>query len=743
MKQFYFLTFLTFLFFGQSTFGQCEWDNNFTNFIPTSDGAILVGDPNPQVNDPNFYVVEYSTGSFSAGNGPNDPNVDFVTFTNDDLAADGQYELTGLEPGTLYYITIFIVCINEQELSPLQNPVNFVTLDSACPDPENLVSFDPTPDGFDVIGSPSELYSSYTVEVYGANNALIQIYTFTNDDLVDGVYSATGLDPLTLYTSVFYATCTDGSTTGNQENSFETIANIDCPEVYYAPYYNNFGSMNENGNNVSAVDIATFEQCNTLIDADEGVPVNLNSDRWGVFADFNNPGNVFAISFAVDANDFQTPTNPDQLFVMGPFDFTNESNLELSWKYSYYGSGNNEDTYSVYVSETSDYDEIISSTVSYSETITAATDGEFLPRSLDISEAAGGLRYISFRHHDSPNGFVIGIDDVTVGSCPMPQINFWQMGDNAVQFGGINNDQILAYQIEYSTSEFVPGDGSANVFEFDSFPGSLDGLETDTQYYFAIRSVCGEGSYSAWEGGPDAWSTTGGYCEPVPDDCSAGDGFLSFELGDISNLNSGCSPNGYGDFTNLSTDLEQGGVYEFNMTTGWGLQYVSIWIDFNDDGVFSSDELILVDELVGDDAPGNYPLVTNVTIPSDAPLGEHRLRAKSSYDENSSNNPCQPASSGYGETEDYTVNIVEALSTSDFNILNLRIFPNPADTDFVTITSSVSGDKSIEVLDMNGRKVISTVITDDKLDISSLETGFYMTKVTIDGKTSTSKLIIE
>ncbi|GIS27848.1 MAG: hypothetical protein CM15mP129_00450 [Chloroflexota bacterium] len=51
----------------------------------------------------------------------------------------------------------------------------------------------------------------------------------------------------------------------------------------------------------------------------------------------------------------------------------------------------------------------------------------------------------------------------------MPQINFWQMEDNGVQFGGINNDQIIGYQIEYSTSEFVPGDGSANVFEFDSF----------------------------------------------------------------------------------------------------------------------------------------------------------------------------------------------------------------------------------------------------------------------------------
>ena len=733
MKQFYFLTFLTFLFFGQSTFGQCEWNNNFTNFIPTSDGAILVGDPNPQV-DGNIYVVEYSTQPFTPGNAGSVP---FVTFTNDDLADDGQYELTGLEPGTLYYITIFIYCINEGVTSALQNPVNFVTADSSCPDPENLISFDPTPDGFDVIGSPSELYSVYTVEVYGANNTLIQIYTFTNEDLVDGVYSATGLDPLTLYTSVFYATCTDGSNTGNQENIFETLANIDCPDMYYAPYYNGFGSVNETGQNVSAVDIATFEQCNILIDADEEVPETLNADRWGVFLDFNNPGNVFAVSFGVDPANFEQ-TNPDQLFVMGPFDFTNETNLELGWEVT--NVSNSPDTYSVYVSETSEYDEIISSSLSYSETLSSDFGGEWQPRSLDISEAAGGIRYISFRHHNSPQGFVMGIDDVTVGSCPMPQINFWQMEDNGVQFGGINNDEVSGYQIEYSTSEFVPGDGSATVYEFDSFPGSIDGLESDTQYYFAIRSVCGEGSYSAWEGGPDAWSTTGGYCVPVPADCSFGDGFLSIELGDISHQNSGCSPDGYGDFTDQSTDLEQGVTYPFTMTTGYDEQYVSMWVDFNDDGVFSSNELLITDEIVNTiGAPVEIP----ITIPADALLGEHRLRIKTDWQIPSSDNPCQPPLSGYGETEDYTVNIVEALSTSDFDILNLRIFPNPADTDFVTITSSVSGDKSIEVLDMNGRKVISTIITDDKLNISSLETGFYMTKVTIDGKTSTSKLIIE
>ena len=96
-----------------------------------------------------------------------------------------------------------------------------------------------------------------------------------------------------------------------------------------------------------------------------------------------------------------------------------------------------------------------------------------------------------------------------------------------------------------------------------------------------------------------------------------------------------------------------------------------------------------------------------------------------------------------GRNGEYTVNIVESLGISDVDPLSLRIYPNPVDANNVTILSPIAGDKFIEVFDINGRKVISTIITDDKLNISSLETGFYMTQVTIDGKTSTSKLIIE
>ena len=51
--------------------------------------------------------------------------------------------------------------------------------------------------------------------------------------------------------------------------------------------------------------------------------------------------------------------------------------------------------------------------------------------------------------------------------------------------------------------------------------------------------------------------------------------------------------------------------------------------------------------------------------------------------------------------------------------------------------------KILSLVLANAAIIAPTIITDDKLNISSLQTGFYMTKVTIDGRTSTSKLIIE
>ena len=82
------------------------------------------------------------------------------------------------------------------------------------------------------------------------------------------------------------------------------------------------------------------------------------------------------------------------------------------------------------------------------------------------------------------------------------------------------------------------------------------------------------------------------------------------------------------------------------------------------------------------------------------------------------------------------------LSTTDTELLDMRIYPNPVDGNYVTIQSPVQGLKEIEVYTVTGRKVLQTVLTDDRLDVSSFNSGFYMVKVTINGQSKLSKLVV-
>jgi len=84
----------------------------------------------------------------------------------------------------------------------------------------------------------------------------------------------------------------------------------------------------------------------------------------------------------------------------------------------------------------------------------------------------------------------------------------------------------------------------------------------------------------------------------------------------------------------------------------------------------------------------------------------------------------------------------DPLSTTDTEILDMRIYPNPVDGNYVTIQSPIQGLKEIEVYTVTGRKVLQTVLTDDQLDVSSFNSGFYMVKVTINGQSKLSKLVV-
>ena len=225
-------------------------------------------------------------------------------------------------------------------------------------------------------------------------------------------------------------------------------------------------------------------------------------------------------------------------------------------------------------------------------------------------------------------------------------------------------------------------------------------------------------------------------CVPTGINCSLGDGFLGLVIADIDNSESGCSTDGYGIFPDLTTDLEQGVTYPVTVTTGYSNQYVRAWVDFNDDYEYTLDELIIDNVLIANTGTTEIEAV----IPADANLGPHSMRFKANWNGPVPDDACELTT--YGEVEDYFITIVESLSINENQIDDLRIFPNPADNNYVNIISSLNGDKLVELFDVNGRKVLSTSISGDRLDISNLEPGFYMTRVTINGKSSTSKLII-
>ena len=94
------------------------------------------------------------------------------------------------------------------------------------------------------------------------------------------------------------------------------------------------------------------------------------------------------------------------------------------------------------------------------------------------------------------------------------------------------------------------------------------------------------------------------------------------------------------------------------------------------------DELIVDQFIIAQGSgAGSFTATTETTIPENAPLGEHLLRIKSAWNQYVPDDPCEITN--YGETEDYTINIVESLSLNDISISeNITIFPNPSNGSF-------------------------------------------------------------
>ena len=84
------------------------------------------------------------------------------------------------------------------------------------------------------------------------------------------------------------------------------------------------------------------------------------------------------------------------------------------------------------------------------------------------------------------------------------------------------------------------------------------------------------------------------------------------------------------------------------------------------------------------------------------------------------------------------------LSSSSFNAIDgLTMYPNPLKGNTLYFTSTANADMSVQIYDVLGKEVVNSKVMNNTVNVSGLNAGVYIVKVTEEGKTATRKLVIQ
>ena len=195
-------------------------------------------------------------------------------------------------------------------------------------------------------------------------------------------------------------------------------------------------------------------------------------------------------------------------------------------------------------------------------------------------------------------------------------------------------------------------------------------LNGEAQYFWRVKpkNDCGEGNFS------DVFSFTTEaplYCASTfTDDLGGREHITNVTFGGINNSSGNDVSDGYQDFTSINTNVLRGQAKQISVTldTDGYQDHCFVYIDWNQDFVFdkTTERYDLGTELedVG-------TRVFTINVPSDAKFGSTTMRVVIEYDHPTNNygdGACDSDHlSEWGETEDYSVTIVEPV-LNDNNI---------------------------------------------------------------------------
>ena len=289
-------------------------------------------------------------------------------------------------------------------------------------------------------------------------------------------------------------------------------------------------------------------------------------------------------------------------------------------------------------------------------------------------------------------------------ACNGDSVNIYPGNYSALQ--GIRS---LVYQWQFSTTGSAPWTNIAGATSVLYTP-----VINSTRYYRLVASCNNLFSPGSDTTSPILISLKPGNECP----CSSisafapGSDITNVTLGTLNN-SSGCSsiapgqgtlPNKYSNYTEglgapSAPQLNQGSTIPFSVSMNQcgqpggssNLTTLYIWIDFNRDGIFTdADELVY--NPTSNDYNANYPrtISGNITIPATASTGLTVMRIVNSSA--TGINACSLY--GYGETEDYLVNISAAApcnTNTPAGIITSSVNPVCASTPFTLSATNLSG----------------------------------------------------
>lgn len=304
----------------------------------------------------------------------------------------------------------------------------------------------------------------------------------------------------------------------------------------------------------------------------------------------------------------------------------------------------------------------------------------------------------------------------------------------------------ITYDVNGSTSQTYNWTGSLNNEESEvvtlNFINTGIGTHTLNVSISNVNGTTDENTNNDTD--TSTFEATGSVCSSVAD-TTYNTSTTGVIFNNISNLNTG-KPSGYSDYTAISTDVNRESSYDLtvNANSDGNYQIITyVWIDWNQNCSFDDPgEQYDLGTSVGinNEATTNSPLA--ITVPEDAVLGSTIMRVATKYNQA----PTSCENNYDGEVEDYTINVLAALSTDEYTLKSsISLYPNPTTSELnIGLKNTNDLPDSYEVYNMLGQSIMrKTIATDADLTINSstLSNGMYFIKINKDNASVTLPFI--